>query len=161
MAVEITIQGLLAFSLAVALLMFFSLMDLKTRKVPNEVMSMSFALGVLMSIVTGHLIDQLYLHLVGIIFAVVFAIPLFYMNAIGGADVKTVILLQFISPGLELGTFTEFVTEGMIGVFALLLSMLVLGLLYSRREEKIDRKRTPLIPFLFVGYLVMQLIVLL
>ncbi|MHA1905706.1 MAG: prepilin peptidase [Candidatus Thorarchaeota archaeon] len=161
MALEISVQGILAFGLVVALLTVFSLMDLKTRKVPNEVMSMSFALGLLMSIVTGHLIDQLYLHLVGIFLAVVFAIPLFYMNAIGGADVKTVILLQFISPGLELGTFAEFVTEGMIGVFAILLSMLALGLLYSRSEGKIDRKQTPLIPFLFVGYLLMQFIVLL
>jgi Flp pilus assembly protein protease CpaA len=137
------------------------MMDFKTRKVSNELMTMSLALGVLMGIVTGHLIDQLYLHLVGIFIAVVFAVPLFYMNAFGGADVKTVILLQFISPGLELGTYAEFVTEGMIGVFTPMLFMLVLGLLYSRSEGKIDGKKTPLIPFLLVGYILMQLIVLL
>jgi len=161
MAVEITIQGIMAFGLSVSLLTLFSLMDLKTRKVSNELMTISLALGVLMSIVTGHLLDQLYLHLVGIFLAMVFAAPLFYMNAFGGADVKTVILLQFISPGLELGTFAEFVTEGMMGVFIPLLFMLVLGLLYSRSRGKIASDTTPLIPFLFLGYLLMQLIVLL
>ncbi|MFW9849946.1 MAG: prepilin peptidase [Candidatus Thorarchaeota archaeon] len=161
MAVEITMQGIMAFGLSVSLLTLFSLMDIKTRKVSNELMTISLAVGVLMSIVTGHLLDQLYLHLVGIFLAVIFAVPLFYMNAFGGADVKTMILLQFISPGLELGNFAEFLAEGMIGVFVPLLFMLVLGLVYSKRGGKTDRDKTPLIPFLFVGYLLMQLIVLL
>jgi Flp pilus assembly protein protease CpaA len=161
MAVEITIQGVMAFGLTVSLLTLFSIMDLKTRRVSNEVMIMSLSLGVLMNIVTGHLLDQLYLHLVGVFIAIVFVVPLFYMNTLGGADVKAVILLQFISPGLELGTFEEFITEGMIGVFIPLLFMLVLGLLYSRSDRKIDTEKTPLIPFLLVGYLLMQLIVLL
>ncbi len=158
MVLEITAQGLIAFGLAAALLVMFSTMDIKTRRVPNDIVAMALMIGLLTGVVTGHLLNQIYLHLVAISIAFLFTIPLFYRGAIGGADAKTVLLVACISPGFEFGQLGDVVFEGILGVLVPLLVMFIIGILYRKKQVEPDDRPIPLIPFLLVGYLLVQLL---
>ncbi|MDF1538012.1 MAG: hypothetical protein P1Q69_03825 [Candidatus Thorarchaeota archaeon] len=160
MVLEVTAQGIVAFGLAVGLLVMVGTMDIKTRKVSNDIMAIAIAIGSLTGIVTGHLLDQAFLHLIAFIVTLLLVIPLFYKGAIGGADTKTVMLLAVISPGFEFGQYSDPIFEGILGVLVPLLVMFVMGSIYSKKKVSTDSRRTPLIPFLFIGYLIVQLLVL-
>ena len=158
MVLEITSQGVAAFGFAVGVFLLFSYMDLKERKVQNRIVVAAFIIGLSLSLISGHFLDHLYLHLAAICISLL-TIPLFYIGTIGGADLKIIVLLQFVSPGYEFGHYGDFLYEATLGVLFPLIVMFVLGILYS--EKKADSKPTPLIPFLFVGYLLVQLLVFL
>ncbi len=82
------------------------------------------------------------------------------MGAIGGADLKTLVILSIVSPGIELALWIDPVLEAIVGGGLMMLIMLILGYLYSNWSTKTSESGTPLIPFLSVAYVLIQLLAL-
>jgi hypothetical protein len=77
------------------------------------------------------------------------------MGSIGGADVKILFTVALLSPGFELGDWSQPLLEVIIGLGGEMIVMLLGGYLYWRRQSK--EGSPPLIPMLLLGYLIVQL----
>jgi hypothetical protein len=83
------------------------------------------------------------------------------VGAIGGADLKSLIILSLLSPGLEFAVQSEILLKVFLGDCLRILLMLVFGLLYGRLTRPVlgshsDERSTPLIPLLLLAYLFSQ-----
>ncbi len=160
MTVEITFSGIASFVYVVVVLFIFSKMDLKDRHVPNQLMGAGMGIGIVLALLTGHLIEQLVLHIMAIVLSLLIGAVLFRLKAIGGADAKSVLLIACISPGIEFGAYENLVLEASIGCLIPVLLMLILGYVYYKKKPENDTRTTPLIPFLLIGFVVVQLFAL-
>lgn len=158
MTLSITLAGMSAFLFISVLLLVFSVFDLRSRRVPNEFVAIGVVLGVIIGTVTGHLYEQLLMHIISIVLALFLGYSLFRIGAIGGADAKSLLLIALVSPGIEFTAYENWIYEATVGGLVPPLFMLLCGYLCSRRGFMIERRRTPLIPFLLVGYLFLQVI---
>lgn len=161
MTLEVTVVGIVALSFTMAILILFSIMDLLTRRVRNGFAAAAILFGIALGYANGHLTSQILLHITAVIFVTVFVIVLFRMGAIGGADAKAALAIAAISPGIEFGVYENVFFEAVIGGGLQLVVMLILGYLYQMKEkDNPERKPAPLIPFLLIGYLLVQLLAL-
>ena len=118
-------------------------------------------IGFIIVVLTGHLLNQFALHISSIVFVLIVSYVLFRQGSIGGADAKSLLLIAITSPGVELGDWGNPLFEGIIAGGLEMFVMLLLGTLYWRTkasQSEEDTQIPPLIPFLLIGYLVIQLL---
>jgi len=150
------------FSVTLALLIVYSVMDLRSRLVRNEYLAFGGVLGFSLAVLSGHLVANSMLHLTEVIFVTSVSYPLFRIGAIGGADAKTLLIVAILSPGIELATWDSPILEALIGGGLGLFIMLLLGYAYTRRSSRLksnsdaEYRTVPLIPFLLLGYILIQ-----
>lgn len=163
MALEFTLPTVSSFIMAIVLLCAYSWMDLKDRRVANRIVLIGGIVGFGLVMVTGHIIERSILHLTAVTFMFLISYLMFRLNALGGADVKSLITVAIISPGIEFATWDNPVFEAVIGAGMGLFLMLLLGFVYWKSTSKPDsdvRRATPLIPMLLIAYLFVQLLAL-
>ncbi len=108
----------------------------------------------------GHIVDYALLHLTAVLLALILGYILFRIGSLGGADVKALLSIAIISPGIEFASWGNPILEGIVAVGFQLVIMLLCGYLISQRKTD-ETKVIPLIPILFGAYLVLQLLALL
>ncbi|MHA1637090.1 MAG: prepilin peptidase [Candidatus Thorarchaeota archaeon] len=161
MALELTIVTIMSFLITSLLLLVYSWMDFKDRKVQNQAMLVGFVIGISSIIVSGHFLERIELHVIAGVFVCILSYILFRLKSIGGADFKSLITIAIISPGIEFTTWESPLYEAIIGAGLQIGIMLFLGYMIwkrSAREENEARRPTPLIPLLLVAYFVVQLL---
>ena len=160
MVVDLSIVSIMSFFTIISLLVVYSTLDIRDRRVMNEVVFAGGAVGCIVLILTGHFITNLVLHLTALSLVIPLVYILFRIGSIGGADAKILFLVAFISPGIELGSWSQPILEAIFALGVELVAMLLGGYLYWRFRRNEENSTPPLIPFLLVGYLVIQVIAL-
>jgi len=160
MGFDITFSSIISFFTVTLLLVFYSILDYQDRRVRNEFIITGCIIGSIALIFTGHLTSNLVLHSTSLLLIVPISYILFRIGSIGGADVKVLFVLTFISPGIELAILNDPVLEAIIGVGGELGVMLLGGYFFWRLRKGNEKITPPLIPFLLVGYLAIQVFAL-
>jgi Flp pilus assembly protein protease CpaA len=159
MALEITDSSILSFVAVVVLLLIYAVLDLRARHISNRILIVGGVMSLFIIILTGHLFEHTLLHLTASIFMAVVAYVLFRVGAFGGADVKAVVTITIMSPGVEFGTWAEPALEGIIASGLLLMIILLIAYIYSQYQQKRGvTNLTPLLPIMLVAYLSLQLL---
>ena len=159
MVLEITVSAILSFTFATILLFIYSVFDLRTRKVPNQVILGGAIVGLAIVILSGHIVEQAMLHLTAVLVTLVLGYILFRIGSFGGADVKAIFTIAIISPGIEFGSWGDPVLEAILAIGLLLVIALVSGYIISQRKT-VGTEVVPLIPIIFTAYLVLQVLAL-
>ena len=153
----------ISFATAVILLLVFSFFDVKERKVSNGLLLTGGLVGCVVSILTGQLFALPVLYISTLTFILVLSYSLFRLGAVGGADVKALLVVAITSPGLVYAHWENQIYEGvMIGAIEVLM-MVLLGYFYwqiHRRTSstKLERRTVPLLPLLLVAYIGVQIV---
>ncbi|MFW9918636.1 MAG: prepilin peptidase [Candidatus Thorarchaeota archaeon] len=158
MSLEVTLAGLIAFSFTTLVLLLYSVLDIRTRRISNEIMALGITVALVIGVLTNHLLEMPFLHLGGFIVSVILGYSLFRLKSIGGADAKALILIAISSPGVEFTSFESIVFESILGSLFPVLIMLLFGYLAYRWKPADEHKKTPLMPFLLCGYLILQVL---
>ncbi|MCK4280157.1 MAG: prepilin peptidase [Candidatus Thorarchaeota archaeon] len=152
----------ISFATAVILLLMFSLLDIRERKVSNGLLAAGGLVGCVVSILTGQLFSTPFLYLSALSFVLALSYVLFRLGALGGADVKALIVVALTSPGMVFAHWENQIYEGvMIGAIEILV-MVFLGHLYWQIHRRSgitssEERTVPLIPLLLVGYIIVQM----
>jgi len=160
MVLDISVESVMSLLTVISLLVVYSILDIRDREVKNELVIAGGAIGGIVLILTGHIALSLVLHLTGLLLAIPIAYILFRLGSIGGADAKVLFVVAFVSPGIELGILTQPLLEAIIGLGGELIVMLLGGYIYWRVRRNEENAIPPLIPFLFLGYLMIQVFAL-
>ncbi len=164
LVLEVTVSSTVLFSLSLIFLLEYANLDLRDRRVPNNLMFGGAFFGFIAAIVTGHLFENPLLHVSAFVFMALVSLLLFEIGAIGGADFKALLVIAITSPGFLFATWGDSVLEGIIAGGLEIAIMLLLGFLYSRINKPEDRSRekkeVPLLPLLLIAYLAVQLFAL-
>jgi Flp pilus assembly protein protease CpaA len=149
------VDSVLAFAVTLVLLIIYSGFDIRERRVPNQVMIMGGIVGIAVNLLSGHLYQNLLLHLFALSFAIPLSYALFRLGAFGGADAKALISVALISPGFEFLFWIDPLIEAIIAMGIEVTFMLSLGYLWWYQTKKCNKEAfpPPLIPLLLVGYL--------
>ncbi|MGY5874549.1 MAG: prepilin peptidase [Candidatus Thorarchaeota archaeon] len=150
----------LAFIMTLCMLLLMSIEDLRKRSISNELMLVFGIGGVFLGLWTGHIQSEPILHLTAVVFVLGFSYLLFRLKAVGGADVKTLLNVAIISPGIEFTNWYNPVFESVIASLGQILLMLCLGYIWWRKVRETETRPPALIPLLLVGYLIVQLLAL-
>jgi len=152
----------ISFATAMILLVVFSFLDARDRKVSNGVLSAGGLVACVVSILSGQLFSRPFLYLSALSFVLALSYVLFRLGALGGADVKALVVITLTSPGMVYAHWENQIYEGvMIGAIEILVMMFG-GYLYwliRRRSGRTnsEERAAPLIPLLLVGYMVVQM----
>jgi hypothetical protein len=160
MVLVITASAIFSFTFATILLFIYSVYDLRTRKVPNQVMLVGAIVGLSIVILSGHIVEQAMLHLTAVLVTLILGYVLFRIGSFGGADVKAIFTIAILSPGVEFGSWGNPIMEGIVIVGLQLVITLVSGYLISKRIAD-GPEVIPLIPVIFATYLMLQVLALL
>jgi Flp pilus assembly protein protease CpaA len=160
MVLDLSLVSILSFFTIISLLVIYSSLDIRDRKVMNEVVFGGGIVGSIVLILTGHFASNLILHLTALLLVIPLTYILFRIGSIGGADAKVLFIVAFISPGIELGSWNQPVLEAILALGVEFVSMLLGGYLYWRFRRNDGNTTPPLLPFLLVGYLAIQVIAL-
>ena len=160
MVLEISLAAVVSFFTTMLLLVVYSILDLRDRKVENELILASGFVGVVVTILTGHLATNIILHTTAVFLTIPLVYVLLLIGSIGGADAKALCIIALVSPGIEFGDWNQPILEVIIGLGGELLIMLVGGYLLWRAIRKLEHATPPLLPFLLVGYLLVQIFAL-
>ncbi len=158
MVLDLSIVSIVTFFTITSLLVVYSILDIRDRRVMNEVVFAGGVVGCIVSILTGHFVANLVLHLTALLLVIPLAYILFRIGSIGGADAKILFIVALISPGIELGIWSQPILEAIVGLGSELVVILLGGYLYWRFIRNEDNSTPPLIPLLLVGYLIVQVI---
>jgi hypothetical protein len=158
MVLDLSLAAILSFFIITSLLVIYSILDIRERRVMNDLVIVGGIVGCIVLILTGHFASNLILHVSTLVMVVPLVYLLFRIGSIGGADAKSLLLVALISPGIELGIWNQPVLEGIIGLGGELVVMLVGGYIYWRFRRNSENATPPLIPFLLMGYLVIQML---
>ena len=157
MGLTLNEASFIGFSTILILLVILSIYDLRERRVPNQLVLISGVIGVVIGILTGHIVNEWILHLSAII-VVIIPIILYRIHALGGADVKAILLIVIVSPGIEFTVWDQPYFEAIIAQLLQILIMLFLSFIWSRVRNKEETRKPALIPLLLIGYLIVQLL---
>ncbi|MHA2351947.1 MAG: prepilin peptidase [Candidatus Thorarchaeota archaeon] len=160
MVLDLTIGSIMSFVTVISLLVIYSILDMRERRVKNELVLAGGVVGCIIMILTGHFVTSMVLHATALLIVIPLAYILFRIGSIGGADAKVLFVVAFISPGIELGIWTQPILEAIIGLGGELIVMLLGGYLYWRFRRNYENATPPLLPFLLVGYLAIQVMAL-
>ena len=160
MVLDLSIVSILTFFTIISLLVVYSILDIRDRRVMNEFVLAGGVVGCIVLILTGHFVANLVLHLTGLLLVIPLAFILFRIGSIGGADAKVLFIVALISPGIELGSWSQPILEAILALGGELVAILVGGYLYWRFNRNEENSTPPLIPLLLVGYLIVQVIAL-
>ncbi|MGY5865472.1 MAG: prepilin peptidase [Candidatus Thorarchaeota archaeon] len=158
MVLALSVMGVISFLTILSLLIVYSVLDVRDRIVKNEIVLAGLIVGSIISFLTGHFLHYPVLHLTALIMVVPLILVLFRLGSIGGADAKVLFTIALLSPGIEFGDWSLSYLEAILGLGAQLAVMLLGGYLYWRYRNR--ESTPPLIPMLFVGYLIVQLFAL-
>lgn len=164
MTMDLSVTSVLTFSVTLGLLTAYSVMDLCGRRVRNEYLVVGGALGFGVAVFSGHLAANPMLHVTAIIFVTPISYLLFKIGSIGGADAKSVLIIAIVSPGTEFALWDSPILEALIGGGLELFIMLLFGYVYTRWSSSLksnsegEYRAVPLIPFLLLGYIVIQVL---
>jgi Flp pilus assembly protein protease CpaA len=159
MVLELTIFSILSFTATTLLLLVYTVLDLRTRRVPNRLMIIGAVAGLVIVILTGHLAENAILHLSAGIFTTIVAYILFRVGAFGGADTKAVVTIAILSPGIEFSVWSEPVLEAIVASGTILVFVLLGAYIYSLYKKRQGTSSiTPILPIMLVAYLMMQLL---
>lgn len=160
MVLDLSIAAISSFFTITSLLVVYSILDIRERRVPNEYIVVGGVVGCIVILLTGHFVSNIVLHVVALVIVFAMGYTLFRMRSIGGADVKSLLLVALISPGIELRVLNIPVLEAVAGMGGVFMVMLLGGYLYWRLEINDENTTPPLIPFLLLGYLAIQILAL-
>ncbi len=160
MVLDLSLESIVPFVTVTSLLVIYSILDIRERRIRNELVLAGGVVGCAVLILTGHFVTNIVLHAAAIVIILPLAYILFRIGSIGGADAKILFVVALISPGVELGFWSQQVLEAIIGVGGKLIVMLLGGYLYWRIRGNDEDTTPPLIPFLLIGYLTIQVIAL-
>ena len=160
MVLDLSIAAISSFFTITSLLVVYSILDIRERRVPNEYIVVGGVVGCIVILLTGHFVSNIVLHVVALVIVFAMGYSLFRMRSIGGADVKSLLLVALISPGIELRVLNIPVLEAVAGMGGVFMVMLLGGYLYWRLEINDENTTPPLIPFLLLGYLAIQILAL-
>lgn len=166
MALDLSITSVLAFSVTLVLLIVYSIMDLHGRKVRNLYMLAGGLVGFSVTVLSGHVAESPVLHLTAFIFVSFLSYLLFRIGSLGGADAKSLVTVAIMSPGIEFAVWNSPTFEAFVGGGLGLFIMLLLGYVYSRWTKNVQdkfeegRPVVPQIPFLLLGYVIIQVLAL-
>lgn len=158
MVLDLTVMSVASVLTIITLLVIYSILDIRDRNVKNEIVLVGSIIGCMILLLTGHFVQNTVLHLTALILVVPISFILFRIGSIGGADAKVLVSISLISPGIELGDWIQPVLEAIVGLGGELIVMLLGGYLYWRYKNR--ESTPPLIPILFMGYLIVQLFAL-
>ncbi len=167
MVLDLSIGSLVVFLTMMLLLVFCSIMDIRSRRVTNRIVVMCCITGLAVALLAGRLLIEPVLHLSAVLFAASLSYVLFRLGALGGADVKLLCAVALISPGTELSVIGSPLYEAVLSAGFQMSVMLLGGYLCSQRSKNQEKNgkatgsRPPLIPFLLVGYSAAQLLAVL
>lgn len=161
MVLDLTLTSVLTFFTILSLLAVYSILDIRDRRVKNDFVLAGGVLGCIILILTGHFVSSAILHATAILLVVPLAYVLYRIGSMGGADVKVLFVLVLVSPGIELGVWNQPVLEAIVALGGELSIMLLGGYLYWRFKRNNENVTPPLIPFLLVSYLAIQMLALL
>jgi len=159
MVLIISMSTIASFVVTTILLFIYAVLDIRTRKVPNQVLLIGGIVGFAIVLQFGHIVDYALLHLTAVLVALILGYTLFRIGALGGADVKVLFSIAIISPGIEFASWGNPILEGIVAVGLQLMIILVIGYLIAQRKTD-ETEVIPLIPILFGAYLVLQLLAL-
>ena len=159
MVLIITMSTIASYVFTASLLIMYAVLDIRTRKVPNQALLIGGITGLAVVIRFSHIVDYAMLHLTAALVALILGYTLFRIGAFGGADVKVLFTIALISPGIEFATWGNPMLEGIVAVGLQLVITLTVGYLISLRKTD-ETEVIPLIPILFGAYLVLQLLAL-
>ena len=152
--------SMVSFVTMTMLLTIFSIMDIRYRRVRNRDMLIGGSLGAIICIISGHMLSNSFLHMSACFFVLPISYILFRTGSIGGADAKVLWITSIISPGIEFVSWENPVLEGIVISGIEIVFMLLLGFIYWKisvqKTSPEDKRTPPLIPFLFVAYLLIQ-----
>jgi len=160
MVLDLSLASTMPFFTIISLLVIYSILDLRDRRVMNEVVFGGGVVGCIVLILTSHFAFNLVLHLTALLLVIPLTYILFRIGSIGGADAKVLFIVAFISPGIELGIWNQPVLEAILALGVEFASMLLGGYLCWRFRKNNRNATPPLLPFLLVGYLAIQVIAL-
>lgn len=160
MVLDLSIASVMSFFTIISLLVVYSILDIRDRRVMNEVVFTGGVGGCIVLILSGHIASNLVLHLTALLLVLPLAYTLFRIGSIGGADAKILFIVALISPGVELGIWSQPILEAILALGGELVAMLLGGYLYWRFKRNEENSTPPLIPLLLVGYLIVQVIAL-
>lgn len=144
-----------------SLLIIYAWLDCRNKVIPNRIILIGLCMGTLIVILSGHLLQYMVLHITSGLFMLILGYTLFRIGAFGGADVKTVLTIAIVSPGIEFASWNDPILEAVFIAGLQLGAMMGGGYLYSRMKAVERRPKViPLIPVLLGAYLVLQLLVL-
>lgn len=153
------VSEITAFSTTAVFLSLVSYYDFKNREVENVIIGGGAIIGGVITLLSGHLFHYFWQHIIAVPTTFMLAIVLFKLGAIGGADFKTLLIISFVSPGIEFYDSPNPVFECGISVLIQILVMLTLGQIWhilNRTQEQECKAMAPLLPFLLVAYLGIQ-----
>lgn len=158
MVLNLTVMSITSFLTIIALLVVYSILDIRYRKVKNEIVFIGGVAGCLILVLTEHFVYNMVLHLSALLLNVPLSYILFRIGSIGGADTKVLFTIALLSPGVELGAWSQPILEAIVGLGGELIVMLLGGFLYWKYKSK--ERSPPIIPILLMGYLIVQLFAL-
>lgn len=158
MTLNLTMMSISSVLVVSSLLIIYSILDVRERRVKNEIIFLGGAAGCVVLILTEHFAYNAVLHITALLLVIPISYALFRIGSLGGADVKGLLTVALLSPGVELGDWNQPVLEAIGGLGGLLLAMLLGGYLFWRYKNR--ESSPPLIPFLLIGYLMVQLLAL-
>lgn len=159
MVLIITGSTIASFLFTTILLFMYAVLDIRAKKVPNQALMIGGIMGLAVVLRFGHIVDYALLHLTAVLVALILGYTLFRIGAFGGADVKVILTIAIISPGIEFTSWKNPILEGIVAVGLQLVITLVIGYLISQRKTD-ETDVIPLLPILFGAYLVLQLLAL-
>jgi len=156
--VDQAISGIVIVLYVILLLLVLSVADIRSRTAPNSYLVGGGSIGILIEIAMG-VEPEIILRVISLAFTMTLVLSLYRIGAVGGGDVKTLIVVALLSPGLPTMTCDDEVLEAVLAGGIELFVMLLLGTIHSRFRSDGGRTSeiTPLIPYLLVGYLVVQI----
>lgn len=160
MVLDLSIESIIPFFTVISLLVIYSILDIRERRVKNELVFAGVVVGCIVVILTGRVTTSIVLHATTLLIIIPLAYILFRIGSIGGADAKVLFAVGLISPGIELGLWDQPILEAIIGIGGELIVMLLGGYLYWKLRGNDEKVTPPLLPFLLVGYLAVQVIAL-
>ena len=167
MVLDLSSGSLVVFFTMTLLLVVYSMMDIRSRRVTNRVLVIGCIIGLAVALLTGRFLIEPVLRLSAAVFAASLSYVLFRLGSLGGADVKLLFGVALISPGAELSMLGSPLYESVLSAGLQMSVMLFGGYLCSQHSKNRERNgktagnRPPLIPFLLVGYLASQLLAVL
>ena len=160
MVLDLSIESIIPFFTVISLLVIYSILDIRERRVKNELVFAGVVVGCIVVILTGRVTTSIVLHATTLLIIIPLAYILFRIGSIGGADAKVLFVVALISPGVELGSWNQSILEAIIGLGGELTVMLLGGYLYWKLRKNDENATPPLLPFLLIGYLSVQVIAL-
>ncbi|NHI90558.1 MAG: hypothetical protein EAX87_13640 [Candidatus Thorarchaeota archaeon] len=157
MVLDLSLVSFVHFITIILLLVVYSILDLRYRTVKNELVLAGVIIGGTISVFTSHFVTSIVLHATALLLTIPLVYILFRLGSIGGADAKVLFIVSLFSPGIELANWNQPVLEAILGLGGELFIMLLGGYLYWRVKRNDKEITPPLLPFLLLGYLVIQI----